>query len=196
MNSMLLKKLHDVMEQDRLISIYTDRDDLNRFAVGNVDLVTEGQLRLCAIGIEGEPDGYLVRDFDLIVKVSTNGPHLNRVYCLKELYVSNSDEVILQNVLLDDDLIISTLTQAKQNNLIVTLWDNEGHNLETGYVDLLSENEIQILSIDEFDTDVGSTTLKLEDVSELDCNCQLERIRKNLHEHGIKRPYLVTKSDC
>ena len=87
----------------------------------------------------------------------------------------------LSNAIEDDDLILTTLKEAKDKNLIVEVWTEDQDNSIIGYVESASTKEVRILSIDEYGQEDGFILITFASIADIDCDTRKCQQMKYLH---------------
>lgn len=146
------KLLIELINDKKVVSIYTDVDNYDCFAVGYIVALKNEKILVYHIGSHGEDDGYSVINIGDIYRIETESKYINK---LRDLSNVNVEETIKFNT--TDDLLMDLLNEAIHSQCIVKLSLNHISNLLMGYVIKIEDNKVYMLQIDQYGEDDGHT---------------------------------------
>lgn len=168
----------DILEKSRnekeILSLYTNKEDTERFSVGYILELCEKYCIIALISPSGLYDGYRVIDINEIYKIEYGGDYekkLKKLYDIKKQ--SHKDIKLLEN-----NLIISMLKFAKENEFIITIELLEsGLNDVQGYVKNFTRWKINDLGQKD-----GLSEIDLDAITSIVCNSEDENTLEILAE--------------
>ena len=178
---MFIEELSRLKDEKKLIAVYTNIDNTNKFAAGYVVGVNEQYFILAAITPAGKYDGFLLKKTEPIYKISTDGRYIDK---LLQLISINKTEV---NLMFDhDNLIQQLLVFAQQNRAIVSVeLIDSGYDDCIGFVELIDENVCKIQEINEYGEADGVSLIKLSDITKVSCDDSDDQPLKLLYESRL-----------
>lgn len=173
----------DILEKSRnekeILSLYTNKEDTERFSVGYILELCEKYCIIALISPSGLYDGYRVIDINEIYKIEYGGDYekkLKKLYDIKKQ--SHKDIKLLEN-----NLIISMLKFAKENEFIITIELLEsGLNDVQGYVKNFTDEKLMILKINDLGQKDGLSEIDLDAITSIVCNSEDENTLEILAE--------------
>lgn len=144
--------LNELRNNKILVSVYTDMNNDEYFAVGYIIALTEKDVLMLNIGLYGEFDGYSVIKIVDIYRIEKESKYINKI---RKLCNINFNEIFKIDI--TDDLLMDLLNAAIYRHSIVIFSINNNDNTIMGYVDKVKDNCIYVLQIDEYGEDDGYT---------------------------------------
>lgn len=168
------------MEKNKMISIYTDLDDTERFSVGFLRGISENHVLIGAISSEGLYDGFYTQKLSRIYRVEDQTQYLDRIQKLYSIENQHHPEINAKEI----SSIYDLLYYALSNKLIVSieLLDSE-INDSRGFVKTIDDYDILVDQIDYYGESDGLTVINLDDISEVTCDSVREQALKILYDH-------------
>lgn len=159
--------------QGTLVSIYTDRDDMDRFSCGYIEDIDDEFVYINHVTSSGENDGIVVRKNAEILKIEYEGEYERRIERLYKLKEQEHKKYLNSN---SNCKIRSLLSYAKDNGLIITvaIGDSDEYTETTGLIEKLQEGKIFISQISFYGESVGMSIIKEEDIYKINCDTQDE----------------------
>ncbi|MGH8538645.1 MAG: hypothetical protein ACREXM_19940 [Gammaproteobacteria bacterium] len=183
MSTSIYGVLKKVAKEQTLVSIHTNPDNWSSCSVGYVHSISRTHVRLRAVNRDGEDAGYEVRKLEEIFKIDFGGKYEHKLEHLR-----GNQENIFQEVALrkdkDQDLILGTLKQAKDLDLVVVIWGHDPDDSLIGFVEYVDNNGARIRVLDDFGMEDGYSTIKSSEITAVDCNARSEQVLKFLYKTG------------
>jgi hypothetical protein len=132
----LLKKYISI---DYPVAIYTNRNEYDRFAVGNIIAVTAEYTLVKNINPRGEFDGYCVIRTDDIYRLETSSEYLIKI---EKLYVYKKNDTTF-DICIEGNLLTNLLQYAHDNNIISKICINEDSSDIIGYVNEFLNDKVK-----------------------------------------------------
>ncbi|OQY56746.1 MAG: hypothetical protein DRR08_00395 [Candidatus Parabeggiatoa sp. nov. 2] len=154
--------LKEAMPTHQLVGIHLDPSNMSSCSVGYVDAIDNTKVRLRAISHEGENAGYEIRLLNEIYRVDVNTFYLRKIDFLHK----NRGQIVSETELIqpaeNSDILFSTLREAKDKRVIVILWTEDRDDSIIGYVESLTSQTVQILSIDDYGRNDGFVVINIK----------------------------------
>ncbi|MGQ0593134.1 MAG: hypothetical protein ACT4QB_10925 [Gammaproteobacteria bacterium] len=183
MSTSIYDVLRTVAKEQTLVSIHTNPDNWSSCSVGYVHSISRRHVRLRAVNRYGEDAGYEVRKLEEIFKIDFGGKYEHKVEHLRR-----NQENILHEVTLGkgkgQDLILGTLKQAQDLDLVVVIWGHDPGDSLVGFVEYVDDNGARIRVLDEFGMEDGYSTIKSSEITAVDCNTRSEQVLRFLYKTG------------
>lgn len=160
----MIEKIKQI--QNGIISIYTNKYDLNVFYAGKYIDNDKKYLMIHSVNPNGEDDGLMCIKITDIYRVDYDGEYEKNLF-LKSKF-SNYD------ITLKDNFLRDLLEYAKNKKYIVELqMYNNDENCVIGYVQEIDNEHVVINIVNESGSIEGETIVMLESISLVGCNgCQ------------------------
>ena len=167
-------------EKNQPISIYTDKDNTEKFAFGFVQGISDDCLLIASITKYGLYDGYVIKKLEDIYRLEVDdkyGKKLRKLYLLHKQKHSKID-------LASKNIVCDLLQHAYKNRLIVTLelHDSNYDDLQ-GFVMEIPSDLIVIKQLDSYGNNDGTSMISLEDITHIACDSENEMTLKLLAEN-------------
>lgn len=177
--------LKEAMRNHQLVAIHLDPSNMLSCSVGYVDALDNTKVRLRSISTEGKNAGYEIRLLNEIYRVDVNTFYIRKI----EFLHKNHDQIFAEIELIqpaeNSDILFSTLREAKYKKVIVILWTEDKDDSIIGYVESLTPETVQILSIDDYGRNDGFVAINIKEIIAADCNARKEQKLRFLHEKGF-----------
>ena len=175
---MFSEELQRLKEEKKLVSVYTNVDDTDKFAAGYVVGVSEQEFILASVTSAGEYDGFLLKQVDSVYKISTDGLYIDKL--LKLISLNKTQFSVCFD---GGDLFRQILTFAQNNHAIVSLeLMNSGYDDCVGFVESLDEGLCRMQEVNEFGEPDGVSVVKLSCITTMSCDDSDDRPLKLLYE--------------
>ncbi len=163
-------------EKHTAVSVYSDREEADRFSVGYVLGVSDEELLLALISPAGRYDGYSLLKLNQIYRVNECGLYEQKIVGLYE-----KEQIKHALFPIDEsNLMGSILAFSKQKGYIVRLELLDGEDSVQGFYDDKSGNVISVYSVTDFGERDGKAHLYTDDISWIVCDGEEEQTVKRL----------------
>lgn len=161
------------VEEDKIVSIYTDEDDASQFGLGYILYKTTEEILFMAISKYGEYDGLAAIHIEDIFKISQDG-----IYEKSISYLMN--DIKKPNIDISSNISESLLTYAKKNNLMIGIELINGDSMDTiGFVKNYDKGAIIIENYDDYGNKDGEVEINFSKVKLLVCDSlNIRKIQK------------------
>lgn len=129
----MIELLKNYISVDFPVAIYTNRNNYDRFTVGNIIAVTAEYTLAKNINPHGEFDGYSLINTSTIYRLESDSKYLRKIRKLYD-YKKGDDRF---NISLDGNLLINILQYAIDNKVISQICIDADANDIVGYIDQL-----------------------------------------------------------
>lgn len=166
--------------QKSIVSLYTDKEYMDKFSLGYVQGVSNDYVLLASITPNGLYDGFTIKHYNNIYHVESKdkyGEKIHKLYVLKKQQHSHIE-------LNTDNLIVDILQYAMTKCLVVSVELNDsGYNDLQGFVSDIQEGKIIIKQLDQYGKSDGESIALIEDISCVTCDSEEENAMKLLSEN-------------
>lgn len=177
---MFVEKLTQLCDEKKIVSIYDDIDQPDRFALGYIVSCNREHYVLALISPDGKYDGFLLKICDKILHISYDGQYENKIKKLVRYYKTEHEKYRFA----EDDLVKEMLLFAKKYNFIVSIeLNNSGYDDCVGYIKEFNNNKCVIQNIDSYGNGDGESFMLINDITQISCNSSDEISLKILHEN-------------
>jgi len=178
MKSILLNE----MAKKKMVSLYTDTSETDKFAVGFILGVNDDFLLLNSIETNGMNDGLYLMQLEDVFRVSFDGEYEEKI---KKLYEMQGQKPMPN--MQDDDLFSVFFTYAKNNSMIVSLkvCDSEVYDI-SGLVEEISGETIRLKCFSNYGKDDGISIIKNDHITKATCNSDYECILSKIINYSSK----------
>ena len=188
--------LQDAQARNRLVSVHTNPENLDRCRVGFVDAVTATHVRLRAVMATGRILGYAVRRLEDVVQVEIDSPYLQRVEALASCNGDIFEKVIVpaggENA--EDkaedrnrDLIRELIGIARDHGCVARLLRFSADCI-TGWISATTDLHATIEPIDMFGKAAATVSVPWRDVESVDFETEEEQICRFLATQSKEAP--------
>ena len=154
------KILLEAMNQNKIVSVYTNAEDTSHFNVGIVRKLQDGFFLLEETDPTGKEDGFAIFDIQDIVMLSSDGQYEKRIQKMMETNPAESRELPLLGEE-TDSLHERILNYAIKNKRIVSFLLIDGEDI-SGFVKGYTDEIIEIEVIDFYGNRDGQTAIRKE----------------------------------
>ncbi len=144
--------LHEIKEQKKIIALYTDADNYEKFMIGYVISILNGKILVLNVGLNGEFDGYSVINTDDIYRIEVDSKYIKKI---KSICKFKYEEIF--SIRTEKDLLLDLLNSAINRNSVVAVSVFDSDNAIFGYVKKIENNKVYILQVNEYGEDDGYT---------------------------------------
>ncbi len=166
---MIKNKLLKAKKNGQMLEIYTDIKNRDRFHVGYILSVKNGQVFEYNIGIHGEYDGLSVEFIKDIYKLDVNTEYLN------DLYILGRKHDLKVNFKNYEYTFLDLLLKAQHDESVSMIWLSLKDEPLIGYISNIVENNITVKLIARKGQYIGDRIVTLENICRVmidDCDCR------------------------
>lgn len=166
---------------DDIVSVHYSHQDYDDIYCGRVDCVCDGEFRLETYRRHGRPDGWFAMRLEDIILVDVGGPFELRLAFL--LAHRPSPRGLCLPPIEQGPILLTTLRQARDANLIVKVHLTDGQYSLGGLVHELDAEELVVSSFDTYGAQTGQEAVRLDHVRSIelgDADCLMVQY---LREH-------------
>ncbi len=184
MNDKMYEDMLKFKEAKKLVSVYSDTYDTERFSVGYIMAMDDSHIIIKHISPQGLYDGYILKRTEDIYQINYSGKYEAKILNLYNTQTMKHTDTNFS----DENLVIALLKLANQDNLIVSLelhssgiYDNQGIVLEANAENVLMEK------ITDFAESDGYVSFDIGCITKIACDCDNEQaLKKLLNNSGHK----------
>ncbi|MBS7530232.1 hypothetical protein IC619_006965 [Hazenella sp. IB182353] len=187
---LLSEILYYALENDEVVTLYTNPDDPSGAVAGYIHAFTDEHVLMRHITREGREDGYVVRRVEDIFHLGILGEYENGLDCLYRM--QEQEHIYFFQVLKDNkpDLLRNVLLQAKLKGWILRMGlEDEERGDVIGQIQQSDGEHVTVRRIDEWGHEDGYTIIFVGDLVKLNIHGEEERSRETLlayqQEKGI-----------
>lgn len=164
---MYYKKLKELQNMKKLVSIHSNIDCIDKFAFGYIVACNKEYYVMVLFDPNGKYDGFLLEPLSDIQYISYNDKYELKMKKLINYYKTEYEKCELS----EENLVKEFLEFAQKNNFIVEIEiSDSGYNDGIGYVKEISENACIIKNIDRFGKEDGESVMLFENITQLSCD--------------------------
>lgn len=174
----MFKQLQAFANQEKMVEIYTDIEDGEKFSVAKVLDVSEDYTILANVSPNGMNDGFSLIKTEDIYQLNTETRYIQNIEKLYKAKKQNHLKIDIDN----EDLLIGFLEFAQKNRcpILMELFES---SIVQGFVKDISEDIVIVSNLtDDGDPD-GESFFKLEDISFISCDNEALNCLKILYEN-------------
>ena len=180
----MINQMNKLKKNNKYISIYTDIDDTTRFMFGKLLGCDDTYFLVSSFTPTGKNDGIVVKLISDIIKIELDGQYSKKMMEL----ISDDNEVF--DISDYDDIVYSVLSDAKNNNRIISIELSESGNEDViGLPVEISDNICKTLLIDQYGYDDGYALFDVRDITQISAFSEhensLEKLRNQLRETTV-----------
>lgn len=159
------------------VSIYTDKNDTDKFSFGFIQGVSNDYILIAAITPFGFYDGYTIKSYIDIYRIESQDKYGKKVHKLYLLHEQKHQ--LVDN--LTDNLILDLIRFANEKHLAVSieLFHSESDDLQ-GFVADIQGDMVTIEQLDDDGKKDGNSVISLEDITDVVCDSDLQMALKLL----------------
>jgi hypothetical protein len=180
--------LQEALDARKVVSLYHQSHDADRFEVGFVEAVSRTDVTMLCLTPRGEEDGRMAVRIEDITALEIDDPYSQKIQTLHSYKgsVFNREEGLRTNAAspsLDDQL-----QQAQDRNAVVTLEDVSGTRF-TGFLGELTDGYVEIKLLNQYGGPDGVAYLARHMLGKIDIGRREEQTRAFLFKvnHELKR---------
>lgn len=185
MNKYILETLKKAKEHNEIVSIHVDPLNQADCDIGYVDEISDSWVRIRAISREGYNGGYFISSLEKIFRIGIHDSYVKKIEFIKNNIMDVFKAVEFLLPIEENNIIYTTLKEAQQKELIVTLWTEDDGDSVIGYVDDFNEDTVKILVIDDFGEEDGFIVIALSEVVNIACNDRKCQVIKFLNKNKM-----------
>ena len=183
MTNLIKASLEEAKNTKEIVSIHLDPANQSECSVGFVEQLSNSEIRLLSISREGEEAGHEVRQLKDIYRVDIGGKYEKKIGFLNSKYEDIFCTTTLGEPEQDTALILATLKEAKEKELIVVLWTEDPDDSVIGYIKNITSDGVKILSVDDYGDEDGTIVLELEKITAMDCSSRKAQVIRFLNKN-------------
>ncbi len=168
--------LQQAREEHTAVSVYSNRDDMDRFMVGYVLGVSDEELLLALISPAGKYDGYALIKLNQIYRVNELGEYEQKI---ERLYESEESKHAFFPVD-ESNLTGSLLAFSKLKGYISLIELLDGEDSVQGFYDDKSGNVISVFSVTDYGERDGKSFFNANEITRIFCDTADEQTVKRL----------------
>lgn len=160
----MLRILSELRRSQKMVSIYTDYQETNKFHYGVVIALNEKEIAIQMLSPDGESDGIIVMDAENVFRVEENGQYDEK---MKKLCPNNP--LPLFNEALDENEIFESLlsiASIEKSIISIELVDS-GYNDIVGFVEEIEDGMCKVKQVDEFGYEDGFSFFLIRDITKI-----------------------------
>jgi hypothetical protein len=161
-----MEKLEEFKKQKKILSIYADINNTNKFAAGCIAGVDKNYFILSSVTPAGTYDGFLLKRIDSVYKISTDGLYNNKL--LKLIDFNN----IKLNITFESDNLVKELLEFAQKQCMITSIElvDSGYDDCVGLIESIENEFCTIQEINEYGDLDEQSIIKISDITKLSCD--------------------------
>lgn len=180
---MLQKQIQAAIRDQRLLCIYTNREDTSRFLCGTALRADEEQVLFACVSPQGEYDGFAVKDLDDIFMIGQDNRYTHKIEKLMRVH-----NPVWESVPDDGTVIQSLLRFAEKHGKIVSIQLlNSGFTDAVGFVKKADPETVVLQSVDEYGDPDGETVLDTACITAVSCDDEEEQALMILTDRIAKK---------
>jgi len=178
MSTIFQNYLKDFKVKEKIVSVYSDPDSMDKFSAGFVSECTEDMVLLKHVSPIGTYDGYAVIRLENISRIDSDGIYERK---LELLYSTQKQKhpkrLIRKKVNSETNLFFETLKVAQEKAFLVNVSLDSNNNQESaiGYVKKLDKESLIIQQLSLSGVDDGETILHVYDIEKMYCDSEDDR---------------------
>ena len=179
---MFINSLCDSEDKEKIVLIYTNIDQPEKFFAGVVQKVFEEDLIINHYLPNGMYDGYIVKKIEDIYRVDSGSKYVTKMEILKGQFEEMHVEI-------ESKLsgISSILYFALKNQKVVSIELYRSGNIDaTGYISQIIDGICEVELLDDYGFADGVSRIYIDSISQISCDCDDEIILKKLAEFKNK----------
>lgn len=188
MRSKFVSILQEAKDAGKVISLYHQSHDADRFEVGFVEAISRTDVTMLCLTPRGEEDGRMAVRIEDISALEIDDPYSQKIQTLHSYKgsVFNREEGLRANA--TSPGIDEQLVQAQDRSAVVTVEDVTGTRF-TGFIGELTEGFIEMKLLNQYGGPDGSAYLARHMLGKVDIGRRDEQTRAFLYKinHGLKR---------
>lgn len=166
----MLNTYFEKIKEGKLIAVYSDKNDTEKFAAGFFIGKDDENIVLAHISPYGKYDGYLIKRIEDVFSVEYDNDYCNK---LESLYRLQNQAHATIN--LGDNAILAIIEWAYENKKIVSLeLCDSGYTDIQGYINSIDSDSIEICKVDDYGEENGSATIEPSALSGIKCDSENE----------------------
>lgn len=188
MRSKFVSILQEAIDGRKVISLYHESHDADRFEVGFVEAVSRTDVTLLCLTPRGEEDGRMAVRIEDITALEVDDPYSQKIQLLHSYRgsVFNKDEGYIATATSPN--IDEQLQQALDRGFAITIEDVSGTRF-TGFVDELNDGYITLKLLNQYGSPDGTAYVARHMLAKVDIGRRDEQTRAFLYKvnHKLKR---------
>jgi hypothetical protein len=180
--------LQEALDARKVVSLYHQSHDADRFEVGFVEAVSRTDVTLLCLTPRGEEDGRMAVRIEDITALEIDDPYSQKIQTLYSYKgsVFNREEGLRTNA--SSPSLEEQLQQAQDRNAVVTVEDVSGTRF-TGFIGELTDGYIEMKLLNQYGGPDGTAYLARHMLGKVDIGRREEQTRAFLFKihHELKR---------
>lgn len=174
---MFYEKLKEAKNENKIISIFINEENLDKFIVGKIINLDESEFIIELISPSGKYDGYRWNYIDKIIKIEEDGEYekkIEKLYSLENTLIKEVDKK-------HETLLKSFLDFIKKEKFIVTIELFNSHEKDNcGFIESLENDILTLRNIDSYGQNDGISYININAITDIVCDSEEERIINKL----------------
>ncbi|MFC9601529.1 hypothetical protein ACFTQL_27675 [Peribacillus butanolivorans] len=156
------RQLQKAAEKGELVELYTDTEDVDKFAIAKVLKVSDDYVILANVSPIGMYDGFHLLNTDDVYQINVETRYIRNI---EKLYLAKKQNHIEFNVD-NENLMLSMLEFAEKNNFVILVELFEGGTVQ-GFIKKIEDIILVVSILTDFGEPDGESYMKLEDISSI-----------------------------
>lgn len=160
----MLKILTELSQNGKPASIYTNREETNKFHYGYVLAVNESVLAIHTLSADGDSDGILVIPTDFVYRVAIDGLYDQKMkkLCSADLPVPLAGKIDPCNI---KESLLQAAVETQQ--IISVELIHSGYSDIFGFVKAIQNDRCKIREVDDYGFEDGDSYVMLDDITQI-----------------------------
>lgn len=160
----MLRILSELRCSQKMVSIYTDYQETNKFHYGVIIALNEKEVAIQMLSPDGESDGIIVMDVENVFRVEENGQYDEK---MKKL-CPNNPPPLLHEDLDENEIFESLLSIALIEKSIVSIeLVDSGYNDIVGFVEAIEDGRCRVKQVNEYGYEDGFSFFLIRDITKI-----------------------------
>ncbi len=161
----MIEILDKLCEEGTLTSIYSDRDDYDRFSVGYILSLDSDNVLLEHISPNGIFDGFSIVKKEDIYRLENEGLYLEKIKLLNKIKKEKRHNLPIKT---DGCLLLNFIDYIVENNIFAKISINADSPDIMGYIVEASNTDIIVIQINYYGKYDGKTFLLIDDIERIE----------------------------
>jgi hypothetical protein len=159
------KQLQKAAETRELVELYTDIENVDKFAVAKVLKVSDDYVILANVSPIGMYDGFHLLNTDETYQINVETRYIQNI---KKLYMAKKQNHIEFDVD-NENLMLGMLEFAEKNNFVVVVELFEGGTVQ-GFIKNIEDSILVVSILTDSGEPDGESYMNLEDITSISCD--------------------------
>lgn len=160
----MLRILYELRASQKMVSIYTNYQETNKFHYGVIIALNEKEVAIQMVSPDGECDGIIVMDVENVIRVEEGGQYAEK---MKKLCPKNPCP-LFNEVLEENDISESLLSIALRKKSVVSIeLVDSGYNDIVGFVEVIENGQCKVKQVNEYGYEDGFSFFSIRDITKI-----------------------------